>query len=618
MKRQSTARWMLAALAAGTTLAGGFATPSFADQDFKTTTPVKHVVIVFNENISFDHYFATYPNAANPAGEPQFNGRDDTPSVNGLTAGLLTNNPNKLQPIRLDRSEAFTCDEDHGYTDEQKAADGGLMDLFIQVNGNRTSQGCRPNGQTVMGYYDGNTVTALWNYAQHFSMSDDSFDTEYGPSTPGALDLVAGQTRGGLALLGGVTPVTTPNSLQFFGQLFIDVNSVAVAIGDPDPALDDCGVDAGGTNNTLVTYQLGAPNIGNALNAKGITWGWFQGGFAPTATATLNGDGSTKTPAVCGAFHMFPATTPNPPAQDTQGADIHLKQIKDYVAHHEPFQYFPSTRNVHHVRPSSPGMIGHDDMNTVDGSANGPKFPVNHQYDISDFFTALSSGNLPAVSYIKPPALQDAHPANSTPLDEQRFLVHLINALQQSPEWKETAVIVLYDDSDGWYDHVFAPLVSPSVSIVDSLVPFNPAQPVGSVLPANATSPAQIATSGLCATPGTTAVADNSVGRCGYGARQPLLVISPWSKRNFVDHSLTDQTSTLRFIEENFGLGFVDGKPALALGAPLGSDSFDHIAGSIMNMFDFDDHPNLDPVILDETTGAVVDNDHDQAHHDHD
>src|SRR5262249_1616449 len=82
------------------------------------------------------------------------------------------------------------------YTAEQKAVNGGLLDKFVQAT-SRTGTGCAKDGSTVMGYYDGNTVTALWNYAQHFAMNDNSFDTTFGPSTPGALNLISGQTGNG-------------------------------------------------------------------------------------------------------------------------------------------------------------------------------------------------------------------------------------------------------------------------------------------------------------------------------------------------------------------------------------------------------------------------------------
>src|SRR6266446_8646233 len=95
--------------------------PAFAGEG-GTATPIKHVVVIFQENVSFDHYFATYPHAANPTGEPAFHARHDTPRVNNLLAGgLLDENPNSAQPFRLDLTQAVTCDQDHDYGDEQKA-----------------------------------------------------------------------------------------------------------------------------------------------------------------------------------------------------------------------------------------------------------------------------------------------------------------------------------------------------------------------------------------------------------------------------------------------------------------------------------------------------------------
>src|SRR3989442_1621354 len=133
---------LLAALAASTIIASGFATQSLADKknDAKTATPIKHLVIIFGENISFDHYFATYPVALNEEA-PLFYPRDDTPSVNGLSRGLLTNNPNLANPVRLGREDAFTCSFNHDYTSEQKAVNGGLLDKFVQAT-SRTGTGC--------------------------------------------------------------------------------------------------------------------------------------------------------------------------------------------------------------------------------------------------------------------------------------------------------------------------------------------------------------------------------------------------------------------------------------------------------------------------------------------
>jgi len=591
----SSWRTKLAALAASTILSAGFALPVFANDahnphgsdDFASKTPIKHVVVIFEENISFDHYFATYPNAANPSGEPKFKARDDTPAVNSLlSAGLLTNNPNLKQPFLLDRAEAYTCSQDHNYTDEQKAEDGGLMDKFVQATAHM-GVGCRTDGSTVMAYFDGNTVTGLWNYAQHYAMNDNSYGTTFGPSTPGALNLVSGQTGNALLAL-------------TFSQGKVATSTPVTITGDSDAALDDCGNDKGGTVTGKGTLQMSPnnKNIGDLLNAKSITWGWFQGGFAPTSPAVVNPDGSTATPAVCGSSHAGHPGVPNPTALDGNPSNVDVHgAVTDYSSHHEPFQYYVSTRNPHHLRPASVAEIGH----------NGP---ANHQYDMSDFFAALNAHNLPAVSYLKAPSYQDAHPGNSDPLSEQTFVVDVINALQKSKEWAETAVIINYDDTDGWYDHVASPIINQtafatgtdnsSTNANDSFIPTLPLST--STTPAK---PSLIATSGVCGIP---AGGSATPPRCGYGPRMPFLVISPWSKVNFVDHTITDQTSSMAFIEYNWNLGFVDGPSA----PPAGTGSYDRVAGSILNMFDFDDRPNLDPVILDDATGEVV-----AEHHGH-
>jgi phospholipase C len=309
----------------------------------------------------------------------------------------------------------------------------------------------------------------------------------------------------------------------------------------------------------------------------------------------INADGSTKTPAVCGSTHPGHPGVPNPTALDgnltTPLTDIH-GPVTDYVSHHAGFMYYPSTRNQHHLRPASVAEIGH----------NGQ---ANHEYDITDFYAALQAGNLPAVSIVKAPAFADEHPGNSDPLSAQTFLVDVINALQRSKEWSETAVVINYDDTDGWYDHVPGPVVNQSAfssGIDDS--PTNANDSYVPVLPLSVSTtpakPGNIATSGVCGTPaGGTAAPP----RCGYGPRLPYLVISPWSKVNYVSHKTIDQSSTIRFIELNWGLPFIDGPTAPA----PGTASYDRIAGSILNMFDFDDAPNHRPLILDDMTGEAVD-----------
>jgi phospholipase C len=474
-----------------------------------TATPIKHLIVVFQENISFEHYFATYPRAQNLPGETPFQAAPGTPNVNGLTGALLEHNPNKANPYRLSPSQAVTCDMDHDYEAEQQAFDRGLMDKFVEFTSAYPGQrDCDSNG--VMAYFDGNTVTAIWNYAQRFAMSDNSFDTQFGPSTPGALNLISGNTHG-----------ASPASLIAYNEPAIVEGTV---IGDPDPQIDDCSAGRSGL------AAMSGRNVGDLLNAKTISWGWFQGGFRPTGTK----DGK----AICGA----------------KSTNIAGRTVYDYSPHHQPFQYYAQTANPHHLPPTSVEMIGQTDQ-------------ANHQYDLEDFFDALAKDRLPAVSFVKAKKFQDGHAGYSNPIDEQAFLVTLINAIQSSSAWPDTAIIIAYDDSDGWYDHVMPPIVkSSAVADVDAL-----------------SGPGQCGNG----------AADIYPARCGYGARLPLLVISRYARVNFVDHATTDLTSILRFVEDNWSLG------------RLGDQSYDELAGSLEAMFDFD-HPTTTAILLDPKTGEVV------------
>jgi phospholipase C len=273
-------RKTMALLLAMTTALGPTAMPAWAATKTTpkvavpaTATPIQHLVVIFQENVSFDHYFGTYPVATNPAGEPRFRAAAHTPTVNGLSNALMNFNPNlnptngsgASNPFRIDRSASVTPDQDHDYTAEQLAFDAGLMDLFPTD----TSSG----GNQVMGYFDGNTVTGLWHYAQSFAMSDNSFGTTFGPSTPGVLNLVSGQTNGVAATLNGTDDEVAGGN---DGSLTV--------IGDPDPIGDVC------SNSTRNQVTMGSKNIGDLLSAAGVTWGSFMGGFN---LSIVNSNGST-------------------------------------------------------------------------------------------------------------------------------------------------------------------------------------------------------------------------------------------------------------------------------------------------------------------------------------
>ena len=508
-RRASLARILVTMASAGLLISAS----AGADDRISTRTPIKHIVVIFQENVSYDHYFGTYPYAQRNHDGSRFFGkpRDDTPRGNSLlSAGLLANNPNGVNPFRIDRSVPVTCDQDHDYGDEQFAFHGGLMDRFLSHSCNDTNLG--PN--STLGYYDGNTVTALWNYAQHYAMSDNSYGTSFGPSTPGLLNLVAGTTYMG----------TITNGLSPSGNIANGATSGAV-IGDPDPAGDMC------SNPKRAQITMSGENIGDRLNAAGITWGAFMGGF-DNCTLTHNNVSGVSAGA-------------------------------DYIPHHAFFQYWKSTQNPNHLPPGSDTTIGKTDQ-------------ANHQYDLSRFFIALANRNLPAVSFLKARAFQDGHAGYSDPLDEQTFIVSVVNSVMRSPEWNDTAIVVAYDDSDGWYDHVMGPIVFQS-----------------------STNDDQLLAPGSCGQPKSSDPAGGTQnGRCGYGPRLPLLVISPWAKTNYIDHEVTDQSSIIRFVEDNWGV------------PRIGNGSADAVAGRLNGFFDFDDRPHAGRLILDERSGTIVSADH--------
>jgi phospholipase C len=609
-----------------------------SQSDRRTATPIKHVVVIFQENVSFDHYFGTYPNAANSDGQ-SFHAAPGTPAIDGLppatdpslpaslqhTTNLLTGNPNAAQPQRLDSSAIglsgsaggqLTCDQDHDYSDEQQAFDSGKMDHFVQSVG--TGSGTSPFGApctpaTVMDYYDGNTVTGLWNYAQHYAMSDNSFGTTFGPSSPGAINLASGDTGNvDTTHEANSPPISTSSSPN--GDLTADGHGGFSLTSDAQPYWDDC--------STRDAVAMSGQNIGDRLNSAGVTWGWFQGGFRPTTSysAALAATGQSGQPTstfvedqfknagfqnsvphssnqgLCDAVH---------PIGDALGGTGEWGYKDDYIPHHEPFQYYASTANPHHLTlPTEPNgkdslaglsEIGSDTQSYVDGV---PQFNTpNHQYDTSDFnqlVAAIGRGQLPAsalpgVSFLKAPGFQDGHAGYSDPTDEQRFVVSTVDALMKTPAWHNTVVIVNYDDSDGFYDHVYSGVTNPSTSVADNLTDTTFTAP----------------TSGRCGSrsliASTRPLADEQ-GRCGFGPRVPMIVISPFARHNYVDHNLSDQASIINFVEYNWGLPGISGSADQVLKS---RDLSEGIPFDLAGMFDFrsDGNPRL---ILDPATGQPV------------
>ena len=396
-----------------------------------------------------------------------------------------------------------------------------------------------------MDYYDGNTVTGLWNYAQHFAMSDNSYSDTFGPSTPGAINVTSGNTGGeicGPASLGSTCRSARPQ----------------LRAAPRRPGL----VPGPGTGHQLQRFR---PVLRRLLGYRGrqrdrrqddpdgraqrrrpaeqrrVSWGWFQGGFA--SPNYVSGNPSTDDlSAVCTG----------------KSTNIAGASVTDYNVHHEPFQYYRSTSN-----PQAPAA----DLDCDDRPSGPGQPPVRPE-------GLLGIGRPPTTCrpcpYLKAPAYQDGHAGYSDPIDEQTFLAQTINHLQRLSSWKSTAVVILYDDTDGWYDHQMGPILTQSQTPLDTL-----------------SAPGQCG-----ANPAK--VPNGQQARCGVGMRQPLLVISPFSRHNFVDSALTMQCSVVRFIEDNW------------LGSErIGSGSNDAIAGTLDNMLQFR-RPSDRPLFLDPSTGEPV------------
>ncbi|MBJ7553829.1 alkaline phosphatase family protein [Marinomonas spartinae] len=431
------------------------------------TTPVKHVVVVMLQDESFDRYFGRYPIAENKPGEVAFHAKADTPKVAGFTKQVMTQNPNLTNPFRLAPAEP-TCDLGYGPLAQKASYNHGQNNMFVWLDSEAPSNSINDDGcfpQSVMGYYDGNTVHALWEYAQHYALADHFFASDYSSTASGLINEIAGGTK-------GVLPKRVPG-VDYHDDL----------IGNNYPLYDD-----GSSGRGLV--HLTRANIGDLLNQHKVSWGAFVGGFAPTshvsgravmASRSLNQQGSIE---------------------------------PDYIPSNEPFQYFKSTSNPHHLPPLSDKTIGLSDQ-------------ANHQYDLSLFWKAIRNQQLPSVSFVIPKTGQNGHVGSSSPLDEQTFLQTLMSRLQKSPQWANTAVMLVWNNSDGWYDHITPPKA-----------------PKGMI--------------GL-----------------GYGPRLPFLIVSPLAKHNYVEHKMLDQGSVLRFIEDNWQLG------------RLGKHTADYYAHSLDDMFAF-------------------------------
>ena len=190
------------------------------------------------------------------------------------------------------------------------------------------------------------------------------------------------------------------------------------------------------------------PTIGDRLSDRHVSWAWYSGGY---------------TNALAG----------------------HPDPLFQY--HHQAFIYFYNYRD-------------------------GSRAKAEHLKDETEFFTAAHNGTLPAVSFVKPLGPDNEHPGYADMVTGEQHVLDLINAIRNGPEWRNTAIIITYDEHGGFWDHVAPPVVD----------------------------------------------------RWGPGSRVPTIIISPFAKRHHVDHHRYDTTSILALIEHRWGLAPLTDRDASA------------------------------------------------------
>jgi phospholipase C len=400
---------------------------------------IDHIVVIYQENWSFDGLYGHFPGAdglakasaaslnqkakdgtpLTQAPMPVIGGKPDPAFASADLAALLK--PYDVEPFAA--AESLTGDLIHRFYTNQLQIDGGKNDKFVAWS---------DNGGLVMSYYDA-TKLPEGELAKKYTLFDHFFMGAFGGSFLNHQFLIA--ARPPVFPNAPATMVGTPPDAK--GMTVADKNvtpdgyvvNTSFTVNAPHPASAD--------PTTLVPNQTYA-TIGDRLSDKGLAWAWYSGGWDD-------------------------ALAGHPSA--------------NFQFHHQAFAYFAKY-------------------------ADGTRAKREHLRDENDFLQAAKEGDLPAVAFVKPLGDDNEHPGYATLARGQQHVADLIAALQASPQWKSTLVIVTYDENGGRWDHVAPPVVD----------------------------------------------------RWGPGSRVPTLLISDWAKKGYVDHTTLDTTAILKLIETRWGL----------------------------------------------------------------
>jgi phospholipase C len=426
--------------------------------------PINHIVVIYLENHSFDNLYGTFPGANGIANAgsatqvdkegvafatlPQPMNTNTRPAT--ADARFPANLPNK--PFNIDEFVPLnqrTGDLVHRFYQEQLQIDGGKMDKFAAWS---------DAAGLTMGYYETSRLP-LYKYAQQYTLADNFFHGAFGGSYLNHIWLVC------------ACAPTFPNAPA---DVVAQVDGQGVMVKDGTVTPDGYSVNTSFTvyaphpSNVAADHLVPPqtkPTIGDRLDAKGISWAWYSGGWSDALAGRPD------------ALFQF---------------------------HHQPFAYF---------------------QNYGDGTPGR----AQHLKDESELYHAIQTNTLPAVSFVKPLGPENEHPGYTDTASGEMHVANLIAQIQASPAWKDTAIIITYDENGGFWDHVAPPKMD----------------------------------------------------QWGPGSRVPALIISPYAKKGYVDHSVMDTSSILAFIENRYGL------------EPLGDR--DRMTNNMLSAFDFSQNPGSQP-----------------------
>ena len=476
--------------------------------DFKLSK-IKHFVVIYQENWSFDSLYGLFPGAngiaqSSPASLNQTDRFDQPLSAQtgqpfSLVSGSLslTTPPppinsgkidtrftpalNTLLPYDVLKNSTLlptdtTGDLVHRFWHEQSQIDGGAMDWFVTWS---------DNPGLTMSYFDATNMPEGL-LAQKYTLADNFFHAAFGGSFLNHQFLIAAR-----APVYPNAPTSMQATLDTDGQLLIDATTGKIVhdgnitpIGGVSFTVPSETFDNTYAVNTIFSANLVpttstvgpallpslndsdpsdptrpyTPTIGDRLTAKHISWKWYSGGWANALASTVSN------PANNGAV------PPNAPVDPL------------FQWHHQAFAFYDNFAPF----------------------KNGGRNPVSaaHLQDENNFFQDLKNERLPAVSFIKPLGPDNEHPGYAGLLEGQQHVADLVNAVKHSDYWENTLIIVTYDEHGGRWDHVSPPVT----------------------------------------------------GIWGAGSRVPAIIIGPLAKRRFIDHTQYDTLSILKTIEERFGL----------------------------------------------------------------